>query len=49
MSEFLQYLGNNRSIIHGARMSSPAVADVEQTVEYDPEAAAQKAKVYETS
>ena len=46
MSEFLQYLGNNRSIIHGARMSSPAVADVEQTVEYDPEAAAQKAKVY---
>ena len=27
-------------------MSSPAVADVEQTVEYDPEAAAEKAKVY---
>ena len=45
-SKFLQYLGNNRSIIHGARMSSPAVTDVEQTVEYDPEAAAQKAKVY---
>ena len=45
-SQFLQYLGSMRSILHGARLSSPAITDVEQTVEYDPEAAAQKAKVY---
>lgn len=46
MSRFLEYLGNNRSVLHGARLSSPAVADIEQTVEYDPEAAVQKAKVH---
>lgn len=48
MSGFLQYLGNNRSVLHGARLSSPAVTDVEATVETNPQLAAEKAKHYAT-
>lgn len=43
---FLQYLGNNRAVLAGARLSSPAVMDIKQTVLVDPEQAAKKAKQY---